>query len=209
MAFQANAMLKDSFERYLQTLSADFTFNLPGSLPQETWDFYLNPRYLRGSDFLMRWSQGLWSEQIVVDAIRGTNEFVPLPYGPSGVAPEDPKELEAYFERLNAAKQIGKRPDLLIFSKTGYDRIAPLVASVGLENIPFTPEAELKELLRTAIIAAEVENSLWVGKDMPHFGKGKPIKGFPDLIGFARSHKVPTIIVKKEDVAPLKAWQDQ
>lgn len=26
-------------------------------------DFWLNPRKLRGSDFLMRWSQGVWSEK--------------------------------------------------------------------------------------------------------------------------------------------------
>ncbi len=51
-------------------------------------DFFLNPRRLRGSDFLMRWSQGVWSEKRLVQAVEDTGRFFALPYGPSGTAPE-------------------------------------------------------------------------------------------------------------------------
>ncbi|MFM6847005.1 MAG: AccI family restriction endonuclease [Dolichospermum sp.] len=80
-------------------------------------DFWLNPRRLRGSDFLMRWSQGVWSEKRLTDAINQTNQFYAIPYGPSGTAPtNDVRAFELYFERLESAG-LGKikRPDLLIF----------------------------------------------------------------------------------------------
>ena len=72
---------------------------------------------LRGSDFLMRWSQGVWSEERMIQAVNGTNEFFAMPYGPSSTAPEDDvREFELYFERLEAAGlRDVKRPDLLVF----------------------------------------------------------------------------------------------
>lgn len=67
-------------------------------------NFLLNPRRLRGSDFLMRWSQGQWSESRLVHAVGETNQFFAIPYGPSGTAPDhDVREFELYFERLEAA----------------------------------------------------------------------------------------------------------
>jgi hypothetical protein len=77
-------------------------------LRPRTWipwaDFILNPRRLRGSDFLMRWSQGVWSEDRLVQAIHETGAYFTLPYGPSGTAPDnDVREFELYFERLEAA----------------------------------------------------------------------------------------------------------
>jgi hypothetical protein len=51
----------------------------PPSLP---WtEFWLNPRRLRGSDFLMRWSQGVWSERRLVEAVNQTKEFFAVPDG--------------------------------------------------------------------------------------------------------------------------------
>lgn len=54
------------FERVLSVSTADLELELRG-VKEVVWaDFLLNPRRLRGSDFLMRWSQGVWSEKRLV-----------------------------------------------------------------------------------------------------------------------------------------------
>jgi hypothetical protein len=72
----------DSFRRFLQTTEVDLDFLLPDLFPQVLGEFYLNPRYLRGSDFLMRFSQGRWAEDILVRTINATQDFFAVPYGP-------------------------------------------------------------------------------------------------------------------------------
>ena len=113
----------------------------PPSLP---WlEFWLNPRRLRGSDFLMRWSQGVWSEKRLIEAVNQTNEFFAISYGPSGTAPSGSvREFELYFERLEAAGlgQI-KRPDLLIFLAADKAALEQDIAGAGgLAELPFTAE---------------------------------------------------------------------
>lgn len=82
----------------------ELEFSLEHFGPVPWSNFLLNPRKLRGSDFLMRWSQGVWSEQQLVRAVDAAGEFFALPYGPSGVAPtEDVRAYELYFERLEHA----------------------------------------------------------------------------------------------------------
>lgn len=107
------------FEEILSVSVEEIELELRG-LKEISWaDFWLNPRRLRGSDFLMRWSQGVWSEKRIIDAINSTGEFFAVPYGPSGTAPtNDVRAFELYFERLEKAG-LGKikRPDLLIFNK--------------------------------------------------------------------------------------------
>jgi len=51
----------DSFESFLATIAEDLDLSIPDTFSQELCEFYVNPRYLRGSDFLMRWSQGRWT----------------------------------------------------------------------------------------------------------------------------------------------------
>jgi len=49
----------DLFERALSICAEETELVLRG-LGEVPWaDFFLNPRRLRGSDFLMRWSQGV------------------------------------------------------------------------------------------------------------------------------------------------------
>ena len=133
--------------------------NLPWS------DFILNPRRLRGSDFLMRWSQGEWSESLLIHAVNETDHYFALPYGPSGTAPDnDVHAYELYFERLEKAG-LGKlkRPDLLIFQKLDESEMRKVVDRIGgIEELPFTPEenADMKSLLSRAILAVECESSL-------------------------------------------------
>ena len=162
----------DSFERFLQSTEVDLDFFLSDLFAQVLCEFYLNPRYLRGSDFLMRFSQGRWAEDILLRTINATDDLRTIPYGPSSVAPSEPREMELYFERLDKAGTVGKRPDLLVLPKDGYKAIRPQLDEIGLANLPFTPEADLDFLRSRTIIAAEVENSLWVAREMPDYGKG-------------------------------------
>lgn len=77
------------FERTLSVAAEDLEIELRGQKDVAWADFWLNPRRLRGSDFLMRWSQGVWSEERLVQAINETGRYFALPYGPSGTAPDD------------------------------------------------------------------------------------------------------------------------
>lgn len=230
----------DSFERILQITDVDLDFLLSDVFAQVLCEFYLNPRYLRGSDFLMRFSQGRWAEDIVVRTINATDDFRAVRYGPSSVAPSDPHEMELYFERLDKAGAVGKQPDLLILPKDGYEDILPQLDKIGPTNLPFTPEADLNFLRSRAIIAVEVENSLWVAREMPDYGQDvklielitkkrrfrKPesiawwekwtesVRRFcaqseahRHLKGFLETAKVPTVIMKDEDLKPLTEWE--
>lgn len=83
----------------------------------------------------MRWSQGVWSENRLADAINKTNKFYAIAYGPSGTAPDnDVRAFELYFERLEAAG-LGniKRPDLLIFKISDKLFVDKFLSEIGGE----------------------------------------------------------------------------
>ncbi len=202
----------DLFEKFLSSPVDDLEFDLRGQIP---WaDFFLNPRRLRGSDFLMRWSQGVWSERKVIEGINDTNEFYALAYGPSGVAPNGVREFELYFERLEQAG-LGrvKRPDILIYKKSDADEVNCLVEEIGGQGeLPFTSEenSEIQQLLSKAIIAVECENSLWLARKMRHYNSElKPMKRLGGKLGLAKNAILPTVILKEEDRKPLFIWQTE
>lgn len=177
-------------------------------------DFLLNPRRLRGSDFLMRWAQGRWSEERIEYAMNASDRYFALPYGPSGVAPKGVREFELYFERLEAAG-LGKlkRPDLLIYRTEDRPEIDELTERLGgVEELSFTREDEsnMAQLIKKAVIAVECENSLWVAREMPHYNKPlRPQKRLGGLEGLAKNAVLPTVIVKDEDLPGLRDWQSQ
>lgn len=154
------------FEKALEVAEVEVESLIYG-FGEEGWlEFWLNPRRLRGSDFLMRWSQGQWSEERLIEAINGTDSFYALPYGPSSVAPDsDLREFELYFERLEAAGAAGvKRPDLLIFRSADKAAVQSMVEKLGgVQELPFTREDDplMKGLIARALLAVECENSLW------------------------------------------------
>jgi len=202
-----------AFEKALSvaTEEIEFWFRGVGKLVWENYE--LNPRRLRGSDFLMRWSQGVWSEGRLVEAVEKTEKYFALPYGPSGTAPDsDVRELEIYFERLERAG-LGKlkRPDLLIFKVADRKTVERLVRDVGgAGELPFTPErdARLQELLATAIIAVECENSLWRAKQMRDYNHPlRPQRRLGGKPGLRKGAVLPTVILKEEDREPLRSWQ--
>ena len=203
-----------SFERELSVSAEDISFYLKGFSPYPWSEFLLNPRRLRGSDFLMRWNQGVWSERRLVEAVNATNVFYALPYGPSSVAPEDDvRSFELYFERLDKAG-LGnvKRPDLLIFHSNDQKEIQRIVNELGgQEELPFIPETDnkMRKLTQKAILAVECENSLWVAEKMPGFRERlRPMRRLGGKLGLPKNAVLPTIIIKEEDRAPLKLWQE-
>lgn len=203
------------FERQLLVPSTDSELDLQ-FLEDCPWlDFLLNPRRLRGSDFLMRWSQGEWSESRIVDAVNDTREFYALPYGPSSTAPDDDvRAYELYFERLEkAGLKDMKRPDILVFPKKKQHDISEIIAQLGgLEELPFTSEDDerIKTLLSKAIIAVESENSLWKAGQMPNYkDELRPMRRLGGKPGLPKGAVLPTITIKEEDRVPLRTWQEQ
>ncbi|MCS7325613.1 MAG: AccI family restriction endonuclease [Thermoflexales bacterium] len=195
------------FDEFLSVAAEDIKFGLRGHTTAEWLDFLLNPRRLRGSDFLMRWSQGVWSEERVMQAVNDTDDFFAIPYGPSGAAPHhDIRAFEDYFEALEkAGLGKNKRPDLLVFKKSSREKVDALVCRLGgTEKLPFTPEDndKMRELLNEAILAVECENSLWIVRRMPDYGK--PL----DDLKKKKKATVPTVILKEEDRVLLQIWQN-
>ncbi len=201
------------FERALAVSKEELAITLRG-MDKVPWaEFLLNPRRLRGSDFLMRWSQGAWSEERLTEAVNAAGKYFALPYGPSGTAPDDDvRAFELYFERLDKAGLGGiKRPDLLLFRLSSKDTVDSLIAQLGgLSELPFTAEEDprMQELLARAVIAVECENSLWRAKQMPNYDTPLTAqKRLSGRLGLKKSAVLPTIIIKEEDRAPLCGWQ--
>lgn len=202
----------DLFNRFLQLSADELVWEVAPEphLPLAETDYLVNPRRLRGSDFLMRWAQGRWAEDIVIRTLNRTSEFGAIPYGPSTVAPEDPAELELFFDKMTAIAQEGKRPDVLVFDKPTFVW-AERTIQQRLGDISKFAEAlsnEFRDVITRATLGLEIENSLWVTEKMPGFGKpftrytrGKN-KGRLKPAGI-----VPMIIVKHEDIARLRQWQ--
>lgn len=201
------------FEEVLSVSQENTTLKLK-DFPLLSWaDFLLNPRRLRGSDFLMRWSQGVWSENRLIEAVNQNEKYFAVPYGPSGTAPtDDVRAFELYFERLEEAG-LGKikRPDLLVFKKSDEREVKDIIKSVGgILELPFTVEDKLKSLLEKAVIAVECENSLWKSKKMPDYAtEFSPQRRLGGKLGLKKVAVLPTIIIKEEDRLPLKEWQDR
>jgi hypothetical protein len=202
----------DPFDLYLQLPVEELVWEIPESvvLPESDLEYLVNPRRLRGSDFLMRWSQGRWSEEIVMRALNQTAEFGVIPYGPSTVAPDDPKELEYFFETMEIIEREGKRPDLLLYRRQELAQVRQEIEQRwgGLDRIPQTPSSEIGSIIAKAVAALEIENSLWVTSQMPGFGKpfGKYIRG-KNKGRLKPAGIIPTIIVKGEDIPRLKQWE--
>lgn len=201
------------FEKTLSVSKENIALELK-DFPLLPWsDFLLNPRRLRGSDFLMRWSQGVWSENRLIEAVNESQKYYAISYGPSGTAPtDDVRAFELYFERLEEAG-LGniKRPDILIFKKSDENTINKFLETLGgVQELPFLIEEKLKPLLDKAVIAVESENSLWKSKKMPDYNTElSPQRRLGGKLGLKKAAVLPTIIIKEEDREPLKRWQNQ
>lgn len=201
------------FDSALSVSLEEIQLELRGFKEISWTDFWLNPRRLRGSDFLMRWSQGVWSEKRLIEAVNSTEEFLAIPYGPSGTAPTDSvRAFELYFERLEKAglRQI-KRPDLLVFDKKDKKFVTDFLDKIGGDSeLPFIPEKELQNFIQKSKMAIECENSLWVAEKMPDFNTAlTPQKRLGGKQGLKKNAVLPTVIIKEEDRIPLNKWQKE
>lgn len=205
--------IEHPFERALSVSMEEIWITLRGMGKAPWAEFLLNPRRLRGSDFLMRWSQGVWSEERLIQAVNSAGKYFAVPYGPSSTAPDnDVRAFELYFERLEKAG-LGniKRPDLLVFRVADRVKVDSIVNQLnGLSELPFTTEEDgrMQELLAHAVIAVECENSLWRAKQMPNYTTPlTPQKRLDGRLGLKKNAVLPTIIIKEEDRNPLRTWQ--
>jgi len=234
---ETKAHLEHLFEQALSVGEDEVTFLLDfaGVIP---WDnFLLNPRRLRGSDFLMRWSQGQWSERSIISALGNTGKFFAIPYGISSVAPEDdPRSAEIYFEFLERADtEHTKRPDLLVFPRRARQKVRSLLSKLAVvtppeevagmewqdargffaklsrtQRLPFFKEDHplVQPLLKEAVLGVEAENSLWITEKMPGFHEDlRPMRRLGGKPGLPKNTVSPTIIIKEEDVEPLRTWE--
>jgi len=222
----------DAFEMALAVSEEDIEFELRGFEHIAWADYYLNPRRLRGSDFLMRWSQGRWSEDRFIEVVEGLDDYFAVPYGPSGTAPhDDPRQFELYFEHLDAAGVDSiKRPDLLVFRRDSQAEVENLLKEIenryplpfapnteaeqysGWERLSFVREdaVEMQNLLGLAMLAVECENSLWIARQMPNYGEDlRPMRRLDGKPGLPKNAKVPNIIIKDEDLDRLDNWQTE
>jgi hypothetical protein len=203
---------RDHFNEHLQLPVEElfWEFDRIERFGPEELGFLINPRRLRGSDFLMRWSQGRWSEEIVIRALSQNDQFGVIPYGPSTIAPEDPKELELFFDRMDVIEREGKRPDLLLYDRATLGQVRQELERRlgGVEKMAETSSSGLRDLIVKARVALEIENSLWVTEKMPGFGK--PFSRFTRGKNKGRLKPagiIPTIIMKQEDVPRLQQWE--
>lgn len=155
-----------------------------------------NPPQFRGSDFAMRWEQGKWSEDRIIEAINDTDELRAIPYGLSQIGPTDKDKIEEYWRKHQNVEQHGKRPDILVFKKEVYEDIEGDLP----EDPTTTPDDEIEDIVSSSILGIEAENSLWKAKEMPDYGVELPLQ--------TKSVTAPRIWVKDEDWDPLQKWKD-
>lgn len=67
------------------------------------------PRF-RGLDFLMRFAQGRWSEDRIIEGINNTANYRAVPYGRSQVYVNNESEtIEEYWKKYSGIETHGKR----------------------------------------------------------------------------------------------------
>jgi hypothetical protein len=102
---------------------------------------------------------------------------------------------------------------LLVFTKDDQRQIEQVVGRFGgVQKLPFTSEedADMQELLSSAVFAVECENSLWKASQMPYYGSElRPMRRLGGELGLPKNAVLPTVIVKEEGAVPLHDWQEQ
>lgn len=170
------------------------------ALPEELEGFEIDakpgkPPTIRGSDFAMRYEQGRWSEERILESINASQNWRAIAYGRSGLGPDKKEDIIKYFHEYKKLEKFGKRPDILVLRRSDYERLESQIP----EDTSLTTDEDLKAFLDVSVCGIEAENSLWVTNDMPDYGKIKITK---------MKFIAPTIIVKREDESRLLRWQN-
>ena len=108
-------MYKDDIQRLVQShpLSIDTNIIIEGKVPTSV-----------SSEFITNKEQGDWAENIVFNTINNENsEYIAIHYGRNdNLSAGDDGFKEFYKTYQNELNTIGKRPDILIFKKTDYQK---------------------------------------------------------------------------------------
>ena len=144
----------------------------------------------RGFDFYVKWSVGNWAEEITYrfgkEVLASRLELDVFRYGYSaGRIPESLEEFEKILEEREKL-EYGKRPNFLIFRED----FASMNSS-ELSTLMRRPEKEVEHLVREAVAAIEVEQSMWCAK------KARQAK------------KKLSFTVKEEDLPGLYEWKEK
>lgn len=152
------------------------------------------PPVFRDADFAMRFAQGRWSEDRLIEGVNRMANFRALPYGRSEVGPEPRDKIRDYWRRYVAAEPHGKRPDVLVVRAEDYEWALRVAG-----NDPTTASDEvLAPVVGRAVCGIEAENSLWVAKEMRDFATTVPLT--------RKDPKSPNIWVKDQDAPGLRVW---
>lgn len=157
------------------------------------------PPQFRGSDFAMRFEQGRWSEERIIESINNSNEYVAIPYGRSSIGPKDKDEIKEYWKKFCEVEGNFKRPDILVIPKDIYEKNKNAWKGI-LTDPTICPDKEMQPIINASVCGIEAENSLWIAKKMPDFNTKLPLSKMQIV--------APRIWVKNEDVDSLKLWQD-
>jgi hypothetical protein len=152
------------------------------------------PPAFRGPDFAMRFEQGKWSEDRLIDAINMTADFRAIPYGRSQVGPEEQARIREYWREYCAAESNGKRPDLLVLRAADYKWA---MSRLG-DDPTIVDEKTFAPVVERAVCGIEAENSLWVAADMTDYRTAVPLR--------KKNPKSPNVWVKDQDVPGLRVW---
>lgn len=109
------------------------------------------------SNFTTNKKQGDWAEGLVTRAINETSKnFIAVKYGKSDDLIAGEEGFNAFYQEFqNELDTIGKRPDLLIFSKADFNE------SLGLD-ISQVPHHKITEYVKKAIAGIEVRSSAFL-----------------------------------------------
>lgn len=109
------------------------------------------------SNFITNKEQGDWAENLLTRAINSTSDnYVAVKYGKSDSIVAGEPGFEAFFQEFqNELDTIGKRPDLLIFRKSDYDR------KLG-SDISHIDHALIDDYVKKAIAGIEVRSSAFL-----------------------------------------------
>ena len=139
----------------------------------------------RRFDFYLKWSVGNWAEEIVYSFCQTVlaqelNVFA-YRYGYSaGRVPQSLAEFEEIQQERDRLEKYGKRPNFLLFCQHFAKR-----HHQELSQLMYKPDEEIENLVKKAVLALEVEQSIWSVK---------------------RAIVPLSFTVKEEDVSPLREW---
>lgn len=176
---------------------------------KETNKYMVKAPRFRGEDFRGKWSLGSWAENHIISSINVTEEFRAVSYGKSEVGPTLQEEQLAYWEEHLGRESFGKRPDVLVFHREIYETLCAEGQGELLNTLPAKTEEEIEHIVGLALLGIESEASIWQGEKMQHYGKdwhnatGRSKKPLKDI----KNWTAPTVIVKDQDLKPLKNWQ--